>query len=552
MTEIRGHMQLSALLTRGLKRAPEEDIITVGRDGAHRQTYAQSFARAGQLASALTALGVGAGDRVATLMWNNHRHLEAYLAIPMMGAVLHALNLRLPPQEIAYIINHAANTVLLVDEGLLPLVHDLAGKIPTVRHIVVATDSPNLPKSSVLLLNWEALIRGKSDDYAWPRLDEWSAMGLCYTSGTTGNPKGVVYTQRSTYLHTMGQALTDTVSLTSLDSVLQIVPMFHVLGWGYPYTATMLGAKQVFMEGAFDPRLVLDIIDREEITFTAGVPTIWQAVREAYEAEPGRWKLSSLQRLNCGAAAPSHALIKWYAERLGVEMIQSWGMTETNPLGVTSRRVAKRSHRKLSLDEQLNNVAKTGLPLPGVELEIFDDEGRPVPHDGKRSGNLRIRGPWVCTSYYKESFPDRFVDEWLVTGDVAKIDEASYLIISDRAKDLVKSGGEWISSIDLENHILARPEIARAAVIAQPHPKWDERPIALIVLREGATLSAADIVAHCAVKFPRWQLPDDVLFVPSLPLNGAGKIDKKIIREDLLRAGYVLPTLRIATGGERT
>lgn len=544
MTASRGHMQLSALLTRGLHRAPEEDIVTIGQSKSHRQTYKEMFARAAQLAASLAELGVRAGDRVATLMWNNHRHQEAYLAVPLMGAILHSLNLRIPPQELAYVINHAANKVLLVDEGLLPLVRDLAGRIPTVQHIVVATDSGHLSQEPLPLLSWEDLIEGKPTEIAWPRLDEWSAMGLCYTSGTTGNPKGVIYTQRSTYLHTMGQALTDTVGLTTLDCVLQIVPMFHVLGWGYPYTATMLGAKQVFMEGAFEPQLVLDAIDKEEVTFSAGVPTIWQGVREAYEAHSGRWKLSSLERINCGAAAPSHSLIKWYAEKLGVEMIQSWGMTEANPLGVTSRRVAKRSHRKLSLDDQLKNVTKTGLSVPGVELEIFDDNGDPVLHDGKQSGNLRIRGPWVCLSYYKEDFPDRFVEDWLVTGDVAKIDPESYLIISDRAKDLIKSGGEWISSIDMENHILAIADIARVAVIAQPHPKWDERPIALIALRDGAKLSASDVIAHCATRFPRWQLPDDVIFVPELPLNGAGKIDKKLIREDLARAGYVLPALR--------
>lgn len=551
MTFNGGQMRLAALLTRGLRRAPDEDIVTVRHDGVHRQDYVRSFARAARLANALAELGVAPGDRIATLMWNNHRHFEAYLAVPLMGAVLHSLNLRQPPQEIAYILNHAEDKVLLVDEDLLPAVEGILAQVPSIRHIIVAAASAEHPRRGEPRLDWETLIEGKPDSYPWPELDEWSPMGLCYTSGTTGNPKGVVYTQRSTYLHTMGQALTDTVGLSSLDAVLQIVPMFHVLGWGYPYTSTMLGAKQVFLEGAFDPRLALDVIAQEGITFSAGVPTIWQSVREAFEEQPGRWNLSTLQRINCGASAPSHALIKWYAERLGVEMIQSWGMTETNPLGVTSRRVAKRSQRALSLDDQLKNVAKTGLTVPGVELEIFDDAGKPVVHDGKTPGNLRVRGPWVCTSYYREDFPDRFEGEWLKTGDIAKIDAENYLIISDRSKDLIKSGGEWISSIDLENHILALPQVAGAAVVAQPHPKWDERPVALIVLREGATASAKDILAHCQSKFPRWQLPDDILFVANLPLNGAGKINKKIIRENLSNDGYVLPSLRRSSAAAR-
>ncbi|MCC6209875.1 MAG: long-chain fatty acid--CoA ligase [Burkholderiales bacterium] len=544
MHTMRTPLLVARLLERGARLAPQEEIVTAFPSRLHRQTYADTRRRASQLAHALAGLGVRTGDRVGTLMWNNHRHQEAFYGVPSMGAVLHTLNLRLPPRELEYTIQHAEDRILLVDSDLLPLLVPLKDKLKTVEHIVVAADPADAPHGFPGTIDWEDRIADQPPRFDWPELDEYAPMGLCYTSGTTGNPKGVMYTHRSTYLHSMAQALTDAVGLSSTDTVLQVVPLFHVLGWGYPYTASMLGSKQILAHGHIEAEMMLDLIEREKVTFSAGVPTVWQSVRAAIEAQPGRWNLSSFKRINCGASAPAPSLIRWYWDHLGVEMIQTWGMTEINPLGVTSRRIAKRKHLTLSLDDQFANVAKTGLPIPGLELEIVDDAGTPLPHDGKTPGNLLIRGPWVCAEYYRLAESDSFKDGWLRTGDIARIDSEEYLIISDRSKDLIKSGGEWISSIDVENHILGMKGVAYAAVVAQPHPKWEERPVALVVRTPGATLTADDVVRHCAARFAKWQLPDEVLFVPELPLNSTGKLDKKTIRANLASSGYQLPTLR--------
>jgi fatty-acyl-CoA synthase len=314
--------------------------------------------------------------------------------------------------------------------------------------------------------------------------------------------------------------------------------------WGLPFTANMLGCKQVYPSRYMQPDRILDLMASEKVTISAGVPTIWQGVRACLEAEPDRWDLSHLSRLTCGGSAPPVEMMRWYWDRYGIEMIQGWGMTETNPLGTLSRRVAKRSQRDLSLDDQFSNVAKAGLALPGLEIEIVDDDWNALPHDGEAVGELLIRGPWICSEYYDDPQPDKFHDGWLVTGDVAKIDREQYLIIADRSKDLIKSGGEWISSVDLENYIVGHPGVAQAAVVAQPHPRWDERPVALVVLSEGAEVGADELRAHCAEIYAKWQLPDEVLFVDELPMTTTGKIDKKTIRAGLAEEGYKLPDLR--------
>jgi acyl-CoA synthetase (AMP-forming)/AMP-acid ligase II len=543
MTMQRTPLLMHRLMDRGAWIAPGETIVTRTAAGTHRYSYADSRARACQLAHALKAHGIAVGDRVASFMWNGYRHLEMYHAVPSMGAVLHTLNIRLSPRDLEYIVNHAADRVIVVDADVLPLLEKLAGKIPCVERVIVCSDGQPWETELPRAIDYEDFIAGQPTDYAWPELDENATMGLCYTSGTTGNPKGVAYTHRSTYLHTISICMTDVMELSAKDSALGIVPMFHAMAWGLPYAATMLGMKQVMPHRFMDPVSMLDLMSGEEVTIAAGVPTIWQGLRAAVEAEPERWDLSALRRVTCGGAAPPVSLIRWYSEKLGTEMIQGWGMTETNPLGTISRKVGKRSQLELPEDEQFANEAKAGLLIPGLEMEIFDEDWNPLPHDGEAVGELLIRGPWIAAEYYHDPQPQKFHDGWLVTGDVAKIDPEQYLIIADRSKDLIKSGGEWISSVDLENDIVGMEGVAQAAVVAQPHPKWDERPVAIVVLAEGAELTKEDVLAHCAKVFAKWQLPDDVLFEDAIPLTSTGKIDKKVIRADLEKRGYRLPDL---------
>jgi fatty-acyl-CoA synthase len=541
---------MSNILDRGAKVAPREEVVTATDNGVRRQTLEETRARAHQLAHALAEAGIGLGDRVATFMWNGSRHLEVYHACAGMGAVLHTLNIRLSDKDLEYIIDHAQDRIIIADADTLPLLEKLNGRMPSVERIVVATEEgfegweTDLPEP----VDYEAFIADRPTLCEWPQIDENSALGLCYTSGTTGNPKGVEYEHRSQYLHTLTQMMTDSMGLSAADTMLGIVPMFHAMGWGLPWSALALGCKQVMPHRFMDPQRLLDLIVSEKVTVSAGVPTIWQGVKAIYEADPGAYDLSNLSRLTCGGSAPPPSLIRWYWDTLGVEMIQGWGMTETSPLATLSRRVMKRSQLSLSEDEQFENVAKAGQLMPGLELDIFDEDFNRLPHDGETVGEILVRGPWICSEYYNNPQPDKFHDGWLITGDVGKIDAEEYLIISDRSKDLVKSGGEWISSVDLENHIVALGGIGQACVVAHPHPKWDERPVALVVLDPGAQVSAETIIEHCGTAFAKWQLPDDVLFVDSIPLTSTGKMDKKIVRADLEAQGYQLPDLRESTG----
>ena len=369
-------------------------------------------------------------------------------------------------------------------------------------------------------------------------------MGLCYTSGTTGNPKGVEYEHRSQYLHTMAQCLTDTMNLSATDCLCGIVPMFHAMGWGLPFSATMLGAKQVMPHRFMDAARLAQLMANEGVTVSAGVPTIWQGIKGLVEVNPQAYDLSALARLTCGGSAPPPSLIRWYWETLGVEMIQGWGMTEMSPLGTVARRVGKRKQLQLDDDARFNNVAKAGLPFPGLQMKIVDEAFNELPHDGVAFGDLLVRGPWICAEYFNDPQPTKFHDGWLITGDVAKIDPEQYLIITDRSKDLIKSGGEWISSVDLENHIVGLAGVAQACVVAVPHPRWDERPVALVVPKSGAVITPEQVREHCGMSFAKWQLPDDVLFVESIPLTSTGKMDKKVVRANLLRQSYQLPDLR--------
>jgi fatty-acyl-CoA synthase len=538
---------LSRILGRGAKLDPNEEVVTMQENGTHRQTLRTTWNRASQVANALHNAGIQVGDRVASFMWNNYRHLELYQAVPSMGAVLHTLNIRLSPADLEYIINHAKDRVIFVDEDLMPLLEPLVDKMPTVELIIVCRHGEGVESTLPNQVDYEEFIADQPTEYHWPDIDENSPMGLCYTSGTTGKPKGVMYTNRSTYLHTITQAMTDAMSLSALDSLCGIVPMFHAMGWGLPFAASMLGCKQVMPHKYMTPDRLIQLMSDEEVTISAGVPTIWQGVKSIIESpDGGKYDLSKLSRLTCGGSAPPVSLMRWYFETMGVEMVQGWGMTETNPLGTLSRKVAKRSHKLLTEDQQFENIAKAGLLMPGLEIEIFDEEWNALPHDGEAVGELLIRGPWIASEYYNDPQPEKFHDGWLVTGDVAKIDAEEYLIIADRSKDLIKSGGEWISSVDLENHIVSLDGVSQAAVVAQPHPKWDERPVALVILVEGANVTKDLIISHCGEIFAKWQLPDDVIFVEQIPLTSTGKIDKKTIRAQLEADNYKLPDLRTA------
>ena len=545
MTMQQTPLLLSRILGRGAILDPDVEVVTAQAGGTtHRQTLGKTWERANQVAHALKGHGIEVGDRVASFMWNNYRHLELYQGVPSMGVVLHTLNVRLSPTDLEYIINHANDRVIFADEDILPLLEPIWDKVPCVELLVICRHGEGGESSFKNQIDYEDFIKDQPTCYDWPEIDENSPMGLCYTSGTTGKPKGVMYTHRSTYLHTMAGCLTDALGLTALDSLLGIVPMFHAMGWGLPFNASMLGCKHVMPHRFMTPDTFLKLMHDEGVTIATGVPTIWQGVKAAVEAADGKFDLSKLARLTCGGSAPPVSMMRWYWDELGVEMIQGWGMTETNPLGTLSRKCAKYTQQTLSEDEQFENIAKAGLTMPGLEIEIFDEEWNRQPHDGETVGELCIRGPWIAAEYYNDPQPEKFHDGWLVTGDVAKIDKDQYLMIADRSKDLIKSGGEWISSVDLENHIVALPGIAQAAVVAQPHPRWDERPVALVIMADGAELDQQAVLEHCAKIFAKWQLPDEIIKTDAIPLTSTGKIDKKVIRAQLEADGYKLPDLR--------
>ncbi|MAI41926.1 MAG: long-chain fatty acid--CoA ligase [Gammaproteobacteria bacterium] len=540
MTMQQTPLLMSRILGRGARLDPHEEIVTAQENGTHRQTLKTTWDRSNQLAGALTQYGIQKGDRIASFMWNNYRHLELYQAVPSMGAVLHTLNIRLSSTDLIYIVNHAEDRVIFVNNDLFSLLEPILKDIPKVELIVICDSESSFTKSA----DYEDFIADHSTTYQWPEIEETAPMGLCYTSGTTGKPKGIMYTNRSTYLHTMAQAMTDSMHLSALDSVCDIVPMFHAMGWGLPFTASMLGCKQVMPDRFMEPQNLAKLMAEEEVTISAGVPTIWQGVKACLQENHKEYNLSKLSRVTCGGSAPPISMMRWYWEVLGVEVIQGWGMTETNPLATLSRKIAKRSHLNLTEDDHFKNISKAGLLMPGLELEIVDEDWNIQPHDGEAVGELLIRGPWVCSSYFNDPQPEKFHGDWLVTGDVAKIDAEEYLIIADRSKDLIKSGGEWISSVDLENHMISLPGVRQAAVVAQPHPKWDERPVALIILDEDANLSAQSILEHCNPIFAKWQIPDEVIFCEVIPLTSTGKIDKKAIRKNLEKEDYKLPDLR--------
>ncbi len=537
MTMMQTPLLMKTLMERGPKFFPDTEIVSKMRDQVHRYTYADMGKRAKQLANALTKLGVRKGDRVATLAWNGYRHLEIYYAVPCMGAVLHTLNLRLSAEHLAYIINHAEDSVICVDADLLPLLDRIADQITRVKNFIVMSNTGDYTTKLKPAHDYEKLIQGESTHFIWPDLDENAPMGLCYTSGTTGNPKGAMYTHRSNYLHTISQGMAEGMAVTSSDTVMAVVPMFHANAWGLPYAGCMLGFKQVFPGPMMDGASICQLLQDEKVTITAGVPTIWMGVKTEVEANPGKYDFSHLRSMTCGGSAPPRYLIDWLETNLGIEFLQGWGMTETSPLGTVCR--LKGKMLDWDREKQLDVKQRCGIIAAGLEARVVDDSGNEVEHDGLAMGKLLIRGPWIVSEYYKADAPERFPDGWFDTGDIATIDAEGYLAIADRAKDVIKSGGEWISSVDMENIIMAMPGVAEAAVIGIHHPRWQERPLACVVKKADADVTKESVLAFLSDKVAKWWLPDDVVFVDAIPKTSVGKFDKKVMRVQF--ENYELP-----------
>jgi fatty-acyl-CoA synthase len=489
-----------------------------------RVTYRQVVDRLRRLSVALLDLGVKPGDRVATLSWASQEHLEAYLAIPSIGAVLHTLNLRLHPDDLTYIVNDAADRVLIVDESLLPLYEKFRDRV-NIEHVIVVGRSDGISP------NYEDLLASADPSrYVEPSFDENTAAAMCYTSGTTGRPKGVLYSHRAVILHSFGQGLVDTLGIGERDTVLPIVPMFHVNAWGLPFTATLFGAGQVFPGPHLDAKSVLELLVRERVTLTAGVPTVWLGVLNELDQHPGEYDLSALRAIVIGGSAAPPAMIRGYKERHGLDIVHAWGMTEMTPLGTLCNLPS--SLQDAPAEEQVRYRSKQGTPLPFVELRATTENG-PAPWDGTTMGELEVRGPWVAAQYYNVDGPDdRFTDDgWFRTGDIVTIDANGCIELTDRAKDLVKSGGEWISSVALETALMGHPCVAEAAVVAVPHPKWDERPLAVVVLKPGTQATRDDLIAYLAPQFAKWWLPDAVEFAAEIPRTSVGKFKKSVLRD---------------------
>jgi fatty-acyl-CoA synthase len=529
---VRGQMMSSPLLaTSFIDRAGElfGDVEIVSRRAdrsIHRYTYKECRDRARRLAMTLRGFGLRPGDRVATLMWNHHAHLEAYFGIPLAGGVFHTLNLRLHPSEIARIAKHACDRFVIVDEILLPLWEQVSADFKAERAIVVSGSA--VPQQG-LYDDYETVLAASREPFAPVSADEDDAIGLCYTSGTTGMPKGVLYSQRSTALHSMALALPDVLCLRQSDVILPIVPMFHANGWGLPFAAAMLGIKFVLPGSCLDPPSICELFSSERVTMAAGVPTVWMTMLRYIEQHPEAWRPQPGLRTLIGGAAPPASLIKELQER-GVQMIQGWGLTETSPLATISG--VKSTMSGMTGEDRIATLAKQGLPAPFVDIRAVNADGI-CPKDGKTMGELEVRGPWVASAYFEsESDQGKWTEDgWFRTGDVATIDGEGYMRITDRTKDLIKSGGEWISSVDLENALMSHPEIQESAVIAIPDLKWQERPLAVVVLKEGAAVTPETLRAHLALRFPKWWLPDRFVFAKEIPRTATGKFLKTKLRE---------------------
>ena len=532
-------MQTPLLLSSFVKRAeqffPDKLIISrTGEDKIHRIPYSEFAKRTRKLADALTKLGMKHGTKVGSFGWNHHRHLEAYFGVPCTGAILHMINIRLSPEHIAYVINHAEDEILLVDDNLFPHLQQLAPMLKTVKHYVIMGDSKEIPETTLENVHsYEALLEAASDTFEFPEdLDENTPAGMCYTSATTGNPKGVVYTHRGLVLHSYALGLADSMGMSERDVTLAIVPMFHANAWGMPFAAVFFGTSQVLPGPGFNPALILDLIEQEKVTITAGVPTIWLAVLNELEKNPR--DISSLRAIVSGGSASPKGLIRAFEEKYKVPFIVGYGLTETSPL--VSLSVFTSKMENYSMDEKINVRALQGLTMPGLEVRIVNEDGE-VPWDGKTMGELTIKGPWIASEYYKdERTANAFKDGWLYTGDIAVMTEDGYLKLMDRTADLIKSGGEWISSVDLENALMTHEAVFEAAVIAVPHEKWLERPLACVVLHEGQIADddmKEKLLSYIEGQFAKWWVPDDVVFLDEIPKTSVGKFLKMALRAEL-------------------
>jgi fatty-acyl-CoA synthase len=523
-------LALTTVVERAERMTPRREVVARRPDGeVIRTTYGECAGRARKLAGGLKELGIKDGERVGTLMWNQPEHLEVYFGAPLMGAVIHTLNPRLHRDELAFIAADAEDRAIIVDESLWEIYESFASDYE-IEHVIVVSRSDSRPDGT---LDYEALVTG-GEQIAWPRLDEKRAAAMCYTSGTTGRPKGVLYSHRALVLHSMAAALPDAMNISARDTVLPVVPMFHANAWGLPYTATMVGAGIVLPGPRLDAESVLDLLATERVTLTAGVPTVWMAMLQAINAEPERWDLSALRRLLVGGSAVPKSMIAGF-HRHGLQIVQGWGMTETSPLASTS--ILPADLDDAPEDEQFEYRARQGTPAPFVEIRARGDDGELIPWDDETLGELEVRGPWVAAAYHRGQGTEKFTDDgWFQTGDVVRIDSRGCIKIADRSKDLVKSGGEWISSVDLENTLMAHPAVAEAAVIAMPDERWGERPLAVCVLREGQDAAPDDLREHLAKSFAKWQLPDRFEFVEEIPRTATGKFKKTELRERFVQA----------------
>jgi fatty-acyl-CoA synthase len=524
-------LQIKTMLNRAYRLFPHKEIFSRGLDRDMTYTYGEFYPRVCRLANVLQGLGIGPGDKVGTFAWNNHRHLELYFAITCSGSVLHTLNLRLFPEHLTHVINHADDKVIFVDEDLIPLLEKVAPDLPNVEKYIILTDKEELPPTKLSpAYHYEQLLAQAPDTFDFPDLDEYTPAAMCYTTATTGLPKGVTYTHRSIYLHSLAESLPDVLSISEREVVMPVVPMFHVLAWGLPFACTWMGAKLVMPGRVLTPEALCRLMEEQKVTISAGVPTIWMGIYQHLEGG-ARYDLSSLRYIVNGGSAVSPTQIANFEKKYGISILHAYGMTETSPVVLCS--TLKSTMDGWDEEKRYAIRAKQGVLIPGLEMKVVNDEGREVPWDGKEMGELYVQGPWITGEYFNE--PDRSAenirDGWLHTNDIVTVDEEGFVLIQDRAKDLIKSGGEWISSVDLENNIMAHPDVLEAAVIAVPDPKWTERPMACVVLKAGSTVSEQEVLDFLANRVAKWWLPDKVLFIAEIPKTSVGKFNKKALRE---------------------